>query len=69
MEKIGKILVLLVLIGCLIAGVMWWSQTQNPPPGPNPPTIESAAPAKPGTAEKPRVEEKYGFTSEGVGGG
>ncbi len=50
----------LLLVVALLAGVVWFAAQQFG--GPGDPARGTAA-----EAQKPRLEEKYGYTSEGVG--
>lgn len=52
----GK-LIMLLLIVAVIGGAAWYFMNQ-----------EGAADAPQGAKDAPRVEEKYGFTSQGAGG-
>jgi hypothetical protein len=56
---VGKVVKLLVVVAVL-AGVAWFAVQQFS--GSTEPAGGAAADAK-----KPRLEEKYGYTSEGVG--
>lgn len=63
-------LVVLVVLGALAYGAYMMLKDKSSSSGPSasaPPAQNNAKPGKP--EEKPRVEQKYGFTSEGVGGG
>jgi hypothetical protein len=63
--------VVLAVVAALAYGAYMMMRDKSSPSGPSAQTPaaqnDAARPGKP--EEKPRVEQKYGFTSEGVGGG
>ncbi len=62
MFKLIKVLVLLAILVCAGVGLYMWSQTKRAPEVGAPEQVRARE------SDKPRVEEKYGFTSEGAGG-
>ena len=61
MFKLIKVIVLLAILACAGVGIYWWSQTKRAPEIGAPEQLRSRE------ADKPRVEEKYGITSETAG--
>ena len=65
MDKMIKTVVLMAIIVGAAVGIWVYTKQPEKSPGPATPTLESGKPKQ----APPRVEEKYGVTSEGVGGG
>lgn len=65
MDKLIRVIVLLAIVVGAAVGIWVYSQQPEKPAGPSTPTLDSGKPPQ----QPPRVEEKYGVTSEGLGGG
>ncbi len=61
-----KLVKLLLAVGVIVVGVILWSKYSKQGPTAEPVAGQQDKPESAAAKDAPRVEEKYGFTSEGL---